>query len=68
MYLKNYKIDEEGIYHSENDRYNEVSYYYEVRFNQSDTKSQLDKFLKYVKSIGANERSREIGQLLGVTK
>lgn len=65
-HLKDYKIDEEGIYYSENERYDEVSYHYVVKFNQPDTKNQLHTFLHQVKLLGAGERTQQIATLLGV--
>lgn len=66
--MKDYKIDEKGIYYTENSYHDDVDVHYVVELNKENTKTQLTSFLNHIKSLGAQERSREIGQLLGVVR
>lgn len=68
MYLNELKIDKDGIYYTTNEYHNEVATHYVVNFNLPTTDDELKRFIQEVKSIGAQERTKQIGALLGVTK
>lgn len=62
-----YFIDESGIYDRSNERNDEVSYFYYVKFDGSINMSvEFDKFCQRLRAEGAERRSKEIGRLLGV--
>ena len=66
--MKDYKINEKGIYYTENSYHDEVDINYVVDIGAPEAKAQLERFIRNIMHEGAEQRTKEIGQLLGVRR
>ncbi len=68
-YLPDYRVNDKEIYYTYNGYYNDVEIVSVVDFEDKENRQeQLKKLLERAIQVGKNQRTKEIGQLLGVRK